>query len=553
MNLKQILLNDFSNLDLFQFVNNVNERTRLTLSYVSLLLASTVLSTLGLLMENVPVVIGGMIISPLMWPIIKTSLGVCYERIEYIRQALTLLFASIIISITSGILITLISPLQYLNNTIIALANPTLLDLIIALVAGAVASVSLIQPKINDSLAGVAIATSLMPPLCNVGIAIALNRPDLSWKSLTLFFVHVLSIIFIAIVIFTSAGLRSSARRGIIKQRTLILLTAVLVILSFPLFVFMRNYALSSSAIVTVQNVLERDLGTLTKDFQVSEINTELTRRNGEEILSINATVVLPENISLDFQRQQDIVQELEDELERPVDLSMVITRTITVISEADQEVQQRKDQMRDYVFEYITGFSESSFIETLDITYLPSEQSNWDVDLKISSDPSIQFSEADRKNLESELEFLVSDTVELAMTIFPRINLISEDQGESEAFSRRLRSQVYQTVESLNEDITINSVKIITNDPNDGVAIRVDLTAPNYVTINQDDIAILARDIERELEGINNTAKLYVNIVESRGFTTSLRTGLFTVQDNEIFIDEDSEQESETNSRSNR
>jgi uncharacterized hydrophobic protein (TIGR00271 family) len=526
MNFKTAFQNDFSNLDLFQFVNNVNERTRLTLSYISLLLASTMLSTLGLLMENIPVVIGGMIISPLMWPLIKTSLGVCYERLEYIRQALELLFLSIIFSIGSGIIITYISPLQFLNNTIINLANPTLLDLIIALVAGAVASVSLIQPKINDSLAGVAIATSLMPPLCNVGISIALGRPDLALNSLTLFIVHVISIIFIAIVIFGSAGLRSKAKTSIIKQRTLILLTVILTLLSIPLFIYMRNYALSTSSISVVQEVLEEDLGSISTQFSVSDIKTEIRRSEDSEILAVNATVVLPEGIDVDYRTQQDIVKKLTEKLERDVDLSMVITRTISVVTDSDRVNQVTRQQITEYIQQFVAGFSDQSVvIETLNIEHQEGTDTPWSTILKVSADPSIQFTESQRDNLENELEFITGEDIQLDITLFPRINLISEEMvSAEEEYLNNIKNSVIDTVTRVNENIVVDRIYIETNNPENGLLITLDLTVPESVNFDRFDVRAIAEAAEQQLEGVNNSARLEINVVESRLIVTNLK-----------------------------
>ncbi|PJC30289.1 hypothetical protein CO051_06495 [Candidatus Roizmanbacteria bacterium CG_4_9_14_0_2_um_filter_39_13] len=93
-----------------------SENAILSTSYVVLLIASSVICTLGLLQDSPAIVIGGMIISPLMWPLMKISAGISLARRNYISSALFLLLISIAISLASALLITLISPLNPFQN-----------------------------------------------------------------------------------------------------------------------------------------------------------------------------------------------------------------------------------------------------------------------------------------------------------------------------------------------------------------------------------------------------------------------------------------------------
>ncbi|PJE61587.1 DUF389 domain-containing protein, partial [Candidatus Roizmanbacteria bacterium CG10_big_fil_rev_8_21_14_0_10_39_12] len=143
-----------------------SENAILSTSYVVLLIASSVICTLGLLQDSPAIVIGGMIISPLMWPLMKISAGISLARRNYISSALFLLLISIAISLASALLITLISPLKVLNVEILSRTQPTLIDIFIALAVGVVAALAVVLKKVSANLAGVAIAASLMPPLC---------------------------------------------------------------------------------------------------------------------------------------------------------------------------------------------------------------------------------------------------------------------------------------------------------------------------------------------------------------------------------------------------
>ena len=108
----------------------------------------------GLLQNNPSVIIGGMIISPLMWPLLLVGLGISSSRPKLIRKAMFLLAISVLLVLISASAIVLASPIKSLTSEILARAQPTFFDLIVALVAGAVAALAMLHKRISASLAG---------------------------------------------------------------------------------------------------------------------------------------------------------------------------------------------------------------------------------------------------------------------------------------------------------------------------------------------------------------------------------------------------------------
>jgi uncharacterized hydrophobic protein (TIGR00271 family) len=305
------IINDMRHVDRREVVNNVNLHTNFSFSYILLLIGSSVVTTLGLLLNSAPTVIGGMIISPLMWPLLKIALGISYERVSYIQQAMTVLIVSIIISLFASILITYISPIQLINAEIIARTTPTLIDLIIALVAGGVAALALIQPKISESLAGVAIATSLMPPLCVSGIGIALQSNRLSFGGMTLFLANILAIILINIIIFTIVGFQSRKREQALKNRAIGVLIGAIIITAIPLFFFLQNYTFRNVQLNSVSRVLEENLEEISPTISLGSVRTDVVRKNNQDVVSVEAEIFLPQEVTINFQQNQDLVQNL--------------------------------------------------------------------------------------------------------------------------------------------------------------------------------------------------------------------------------------------------
>ena len=140
-----------------------------------LLTTSTVIATLGLLVDSPAVVIGAMIVAPLMNPILSCAYGISTSDGLLIQRSLiTIALGSATVMLLAWALDEAV-PATILSDEIIARTTPNIVDLGIALAAGAAGAFSLTRPKIANSIAGVAIAVALVPPLCVAGIGLGLQ------------------------------------------------------------------------------------------------------------------------------------------------------------------------------------------------------------------------------------------------------------------------------------------------------------------------------------------------------------------------------------------
>ncbi|WP_323248402.1 DUF389 domain-containing protein [Synechococcus sp. CCY9202] len=146
-----------------------------SLSFFVLLITSTIIATLGLLVDSPAVVIGAMIVAPLMNPILSCAFGISTsDGILIQRSLLTIVLGSCTVMLLAWALDEAV-PATILSREIIARTTPNIVDLGIALAAGAAGAFSLTRPKIANSIAGVAIAVALVPPLCVAGIGLGLR------------------------------------------------------------------------------------------------------------------------------------------------------------------------------------------------------------------------------------------------------------------------------------------------------------------------------------------------------------------------------------------
>ena len=142
---------------------------------VFILACAIVIASVGLNLNSIPVIIGAMLISPVMGPILGFGLGVGTNDTDLVKNAFKNFLVMVLISILASTLFYLISPLQLQQQTeLLARTNPTLYDVLIALFGGFAGILeNSRKEKGGTVIPGVAIATALMPPLCTVGYGIA--------------------------------------------------------------------------------------------------------------------------------------------------------------------------------------------------------------------------------------------------------------------------------------------------------------------------------------------------------------------------------------------
>lgn len=160
-----------------------------------------IVASVGLNINSIPVIIGAMLISPLMGPIIGIGYAAGINDTAFLKKSFRNLLVMVIISILASTIFFLISPLELENPTeLLARTNPTIYDVLIALFGGFAGIVEISRKDKGTVLSGVAIATALMPPLCTAGFGIA------NWN-LTYFagalYLFCINSVFIAIASFT--------------------------------------------------------------------------------------------------------------------------------------------------------------------------------------------------------------------------------------------------------------------------------------------------------------------------------------------------------------
>ncbi|UIJ45640.1 DUF389 domain-containing protein [Sphingomonas cannabina] len=161
--------------------------------YVFMILMSAGIAMLGLLLSSPAVVIGAMLISPLMGPIIGLGFALATLDLHYIRRSAGALAAGAVCAVLFCALIVLLSPLQNVTSEIAARTRPNLFDLLVALFSALAGAYATIRSRAG-TIVGVAIATALMPPLATVGFGLATANGTVFFGALLLFITNFVTI-----------------------------------------------------------------------------------------------------------------------------------------------------------------------------------------------------------------------------------------------------------------------------------------------------------------------------------------------------------------------
>lgn len=155
-----------------------------------MLICSSILASIGLDTGSGAVIIGAMLVSPLMSPILGLGLAVGIND----REMLSASIKNLVIAAVAGLLVSTvyfaITPLGEPTNELLARTKPTLLDVMVAFFGGVAGIISISRSDKSNAIPGVAIATALMPPLCTAGYGLALGRLDFFFGGFYLFFIN---------------------------------------------------------------------------------------------------------------------------------------------------------------------------------------------------------------------------------------------------------------------------------------------------------------------------------------------------------------------------
>jgi uncharacterized hydrophobic protein (TIGR00271 family) len=308
-------------------LEHVDDAGHLEPRYAFLTLMSCGIALLGLLQNSAAVIIGAMLISPLMGPIIELGLGLATFDLRSIRDALKTLSVGVLLALLVASGIVYFSPLQDATPEILARTEPTFFDLLVAIFSGLAGAYATVTRK-GETIVGVAIATALMPPLAVVGYGIAVMNWSIAGGAAFLFMTNLLAIGLSVTIVARWYGFGGTdSPKQTAWQAGLIIGSFLL--LSIPLGLALKRIALKSQVELSVRATTEA--AAQRASGRVSALRVDLAKDG----VNVDAVMMVPHHIN---GLEASLQQTLASELGRPVDVQVREVLTADDASFALQE-----------------------------------------------------------------------------------------------------------------------------------------------------------------------------------------------------------------------
>lgn len=282
--------------------------------FLVILGVSAIIGTFGLVMNSSVVIIGAMLIAPLMKPIISVAYGIVLGERDLKVRSLITIFLGMIVTVCVAAIVESILGLYEPTEEILSRISPSLIDLGIAIAAGIAATFASTRKNIMDSLPGVAIAVSLVPPLCVTGIGWSIGSLQVFYGSLMLFLVNLVAIILTSVIVFLLDGF--GKLKNTFTGLSIVLVVAFLQL--FPLSWAMESLEYDDQAQQVVEKYFHEryEYNQLVHPDDLEKLNTMILDDHVSVFLEIKAEARLVDNAFIDT-----IHARLSNKFEIPVNL----------------------------------------------------------------------------------------------------------------------------------------------------------------------------------------------------------------------------------------
>ena len=269
------------------------------------LILSIFIASIGLNMNSTAVVIGAMLISPLMGPILATGFGFATLNFTVAKSGILRLSLQMTIAVLASALYFYISPVQTATSELLARTEPNIFDVFIAIFGGLAGIIGQTRKTLDNVIPGVAIATALMPPLCTAGYGLANGNWTYFFGASYLFFINAFFIFFAAFIVLKgvySLPFHEQAEERIRRNQLIFLVIGL--IMAIPSIYAGYDMTIKYSESNHIEQFIKNDIN---QDGRRQVIDYSLDRTNKlVDIVVIGAPVTSEEQAQLDDKLQKD-------------------------------------------------------------------------------------------------------------------------------------------------------------------------------------------------------------------------------------------------------
>jgi uncharacterized hydrophobic protein (TIGR00271 family) len=248
------------------------------------LICSSILASIGLDVNSPAIIIGAMLISPLMGPILGVGLGFGIYNRELLLDSIKQFSLAVIISLLISALYFLLTPLGNPTSEILARTEPTLLDVGVAIFGGLAGIIAGSRKGIATAIPGVAIATALMPPICTAGFGLSTSDPKIFFGAFYLFFINSM---FISISVFLVVRYLKFPYKEYLdpkkKTRMRKWVAIIVIVLTIPSLIIFYTIIKETKETNNIKRFLKDNIQTENRDV----VNWRIYELNGQKELKI--------------------------------------------------------------------------------------------------------------------------------------------------------------------------------------------------------------------------------------------------------------------------
>ena len=320
-----------------------------------ILAIATIIASVGLNVNSIPVIIGAMLISPLMGPIFGVGLGLGINDMQLIKSSGKNLLVMVSISLVASFVYFLITPLNLTNpSELLARTNPTIYDVLIALFGGFAGILEQCRKEKGTVFAGVAIATALMPPLCTAGFGLASGNFGYFLGAAYLFVINCIFIMLATYISVKYFGFREVAfADALVQRRTRTFSTALIILFIVPsiwsavTFIRQNNFEGNATAFAEQCKVYGR---TILYDYKIDHADGSVVSLffSGDPLTEQTRRDLLAQAAEYNIKEEQVLINEYSTTAQ---DNNIELVKSIydkmdTEVSRRDAEISRLRQQL---------------------------------------------------------------------------------------------------------------------------------------------------------------------------------------------------------------
>ncbi|CAA9199959.1 TIGR00341 family protein [Flavobacterium collinsii] len=337
-------------------IENITSAVSFRGSNIWILACAIIIASVGLNVNSTAVIIGAMLISPLMGPIVGAGFGLGMYDFELLKKSMKNLLIATVVSLTTSAIYFYISPFKEAQSELLARTSPNIYDILIAFFGGLVGVIAVTRVEKGNPIPGVAIATALMPPLCTAGYGLALGNYTYFFGALYLYTINCVFICIATFVIVKFLNYPVTKQLDLQQQKrvkygiTLLILLLIIPSIYFAYQLYIQKSYTSRTEIFIQKEFLDKDYPIIYKKIKYNtnprriELAFLAKKFDDNKIINLNKKLT-----GYDLPNTKLIIR--QDTVNLRKDIMNQINNNQSVVDQKDILINNLRSQLEQYQF----------------------------------------------------------------------------------------------------------------------------------------------------------------------------------------------------------